>query len=133
MEQIEQKKREIEDLRIKFNQESEEKKLKIAYLNNEKHELNQKINVLEKELREFKDIFENSKKEYIEFHTQIKILKQGLQERNENINMLTEEVETWMSELYKERLSHYNTQQTVTALEIKLQSVRKDKPHPTVH
>jgi hypothetical protein len=38
-----QKKKEIEDMRTKFSQEAEEKKLKIAFLNNEKHELYMKV------------------------------------------------------------------------------------------
>ena len=81
LDKLEIKKKEMEEMRIKFNQEAEERKLRIAYLNNEKHELNHKINKTEKELEEFKDIFENSKKGEIEFHTQIKILKQNIQEK----------------------------------------------------
>jgi chromosome segregation ATPase len=114
-------------MRLKFNSDLEEKKLRIAYLNNEKHEMTIKMTEMEKELNEFKNIFENSKKEYIEYLTQIKILKQSLTEKNENIEMITEEVQMWMYELYKERLSHYNTQQNVTALEVKIQTIQKER------
>ena len=75
---------------------------------------------LETELIETKNLFENSKKDYIERHTQLKILKQSLNERNENIEMLSEEVETWMTEYEKEKLNHNNTTQTLAALEIKI-------------
>jgi chromosome segregation ATPase len=114
-------------MRVKFNMELEEKKLKIAYLNNEKYELDVKNKTVEKELDELKRIFDNSKKEYIEFHTQIKILRQTLEEKRENIEMLTEEVDTWRTEYDREVHSHSYTQQTVTALEIKIQSLQKDK------
>ena len=75
----------------------------------------------------FKDVHENSKKEYIDFYTQIKMLKQLIEQKEENIMMLTEEVDTWKSEILKEREFHYNTQQTVTALEIKIQGIRNEK------
>ena len=124
---MEVKKKEIEEMRMKFNEHIEEKKLKIAYLNNEKHEREVKIKILENELTELKLVFDNSKKEYIEYHTQIKILKQTLEEKKENIYMLTEESDMWRSELDKEIQAHNNTQQTVTALEIKIQTIQRDK------
>ncbi len=135
--QIDLKKKEIEDMRIKFNTEIDEKKLRIAFLNNEKHELNNKvriynlikINQLESDLKDFLSQHENSKKDFIEFHTQIKIMKQSIQQKNENILMLTEETEIWKNELRKEKLSHFNTQQTVEALEIKLQKLKAEKLH----
>jgi chromosome segregation ATPase len=40
---FEQKKREIEEIRVRFNQDVEDRKLRIAFLNNEKHELNSKV------------------------------------------------------------------------------------------
>ena len=68
----------------------------------------------------------NFELEHIEYHTQIKILKQTLEEKDENIEMLTNEVETWINDLYKERIAHYNAEQNISNLEIKLQSIRKD-------
>ena len=117
----------MEEMRVKFNMDLEEKKLKIAYLNNEKYEIDVKNKSLEKEIEELKKIFDNSKKEYIEFHTQIKILKQTLEEKRENIEMLTEEVDIWRNDYEREVHYHSYTQQTVTALEIKIQTLQKDK------
>ncbi len=114
-------------MRLKYNAESEEKKLKLAFLGNEKQELHQIIKVLETQLKSLEDNFDNSKKEYIEFHTQIKILKQSLEEKKENIEMLSEEVETWRFAYDKELMEHKNTKELVQTLEIKIISLKKDK------
>ena len=47
-------------------------------------------------MKDYRSEFENSKKEYLEYHTQIKILKQVVQEKNENITMQMNELEGWM-------------------------------------
>lgn len=36
----------MDEMKIKFNQELEERKLRVAYLNNEKHELNLKVIIM---------------------------------------------------------------------------------------
>jgi hypothetical protein len=41
--------------------------------------------------------------------------------------MLTNELETYRTGLYKEKHNHYNTNQQLTALEVKLQSMQRDK------
>lgn len=81
---------------------------------------------MENELENYKKIFDNSKKEYIEFYTQIKILKQSLLEKNENIQMVTEEVGTWMHELFREKQSHFNSLQIITGYEVKLQTLQNN-------
>ena len=43
---IEGRKKDMDELRVKFNQDLEEKRLKIAYLKNEKTELQEKVNIL---------------------------------------------------------------------------------------
>jgi hypothetical protein len=40
---LEGRKKDMDELRVKFNQELEEKRLKIAYLKNEKTELQEKV------------------------------------------------------------------------------------------
>jgi len=65
--------------------------------------------------------------EFIEYQTQIKILKQSIDSKKENIEMLSNEVEAWMLDLHKERVSHYNSQQNVSALEFKLQKMKNEK------
>ncbi len=82
---------------------------------------------MEKEITEYQEQNESTKKEHIEFHTQIKILKQALDEKEENILMCVEEMNQWMVDYMKERDNHYNTQQTVTGLEIKLNIMKKEK------
>ena len=44
----------------------------------------------------FRSEFEISKKQYLDYLTQIKILKQVVQEKNENILMQFNEVESWV-------------------------------------
>ncbi len=65
--------------------------------------------------------------EFIEYQTQIKILRESLESKKENILMLTNEVEAWIVELNKERMAHFNSEQNVSALEFKLQSLKNDK------
>jgi hypothetical protein len=127
VDQMDVRKKEIEEMRMKYNEGTDEKKLKIAYLNNEKHELEIKIRNLENDQIELKKQFDESKKEFIDFHTQIKILRQTLEEKKENIVMLTEEVEIWRNEYSKEVQNHNYTQQIVTSLEMKIQSLVKEK------
>lgn len=43
LELINTKKKEMDEMRAKFNQDLEDRKLRIAYLNNEKHELSLKV------------------------------------------------------------------------------------------
>lgn len=127
VDQMEVRKKEIEEMRMKYNEGTDEKKLKIAYLNNEKHELEVKIKTLENDQIDLKKQFDLSRKEFIDFHTQIKILRQTLEEKKENIEMLTEEADLWRHEYTKEVQNHNNTQQIVTALEIKIQALVKEK------
>ena len=124
-------------MRTKFSQEMEEKKIRISFLNNEKNEFikkvykfsfsMQQILSMEKELKDYQDTNESSKKEHIEFHTQIKILRQSLTEKEENIQMVTEEVKQWMYEYMKARENNFNSQQTVSALEIKINAMKRER------
>jgi len=82
---------------------------------------------MEKELKDYQEANESSKKIHIEFHTQIKILRQSLIEKEENIQMVTEEANLWKYEYEKARESCYNAQQTVTALEIKINALKREK------
>lgn len=65
--------------------------------------------------------------EFIEYQTQIKILKEKIESKKENIEMLSNEVEAWIMELRKERTAHYNSEQNVSALEFKLQTIKSEK------
>ncbi len=125
LELLETKKKELEEVRMKLNQDIEEKKIKIGQITLEKHEIHLKNIELQKEIEELNEIQKQTKTEHIEFQTQLKILKQTLQEKDENIEMLANEVESWMSELYKERVLHYNAEQTVSALELKISSIKR--------
>ena len=75
-------------------------------------------------MSDFKSDFEVSKKDNIEHVTQVKILRQIINEKNENIHMLSEEVENWIYQLEMEKKAHFNTTETLTALEIKLHKER---------
>jgi predicted transcriptional regulator len=112
-------------MRSRFHLTIEEKNIKIAYLSNEKHELSLKVNEQEKELDDIKNIFELNRKDHIEFHTQIKILKQSLNEKTENVYMLTEELNTWMV-MYKNICQTYDeAKKRMYAVEEKLDSYKK--------
>ena len=81
---------------------------------------------VEKNLEENSVRLKKFELEQIDFNTQKKILKETILEKEENIQMLTNEVEAWMSDLYKERVALYNAEQNVSILESKLQSIKKD-------
>jgi len=65
--------------------------------------------------------------EFIEYQTQIKILKGSIESKKENNEMLSNEVEAWIMELHKQRIAHYNSEQNVSALEFKLQTIKSEK------
>jgi hypothetical protein len=78
-------------------------------------------------LNDIKNVFEHNKKDYIEFNTQIKILKQVIVEKNENVNMLTEEMLTWMTHHHEEKEKRTNFQQQVKVLEERVDVLSKQK------
>lgn len=82
---------------------------------------------LEKNLQEARATNKEMSHDFIEYQTQLKILKDKLDSKSENIQMLTNEVEGWVLELHKERIAHYNSEQNVSALEFKLQSIKNEK------
>ena len=125
LELFESKKKELEEVRLKLNQDIEEKKIKISQITLDKEEILSKNIELQGEIEEINQIRKQTKNDHIDFNTQIKILKQTLKEKDENIEMLANESETWMSELYKERIMHYNAEQNVSALEFKLSSIKR--------
>jgi hypothetical protein len=114
-------------MRLKYNNDSEEKKLKLSYLSNEKYELNQIIKVLETKLSTLQKDFDNNNKEFINYETQIKILKQSLEEKMENILMLAEESDIWRLAYENEIKDHKSTKELVQTLEIKILSLKKEK------
>lgn len=124
---LELKKKELEEVRMKLNQDLEDKKIKITRINLEKHELSIKITELEKTIEDLNGRIKSNQTEYIDYNTQMKIVKEILNEKEENILMLQNELETWQSELYRERIAHYNALQNVSALEYRLQTIRRDK------
>lgn len=124
---LELKKKELEEVRMKLNQDLEDKKIKITRINLEKHELSIKIIELEKTIEDLNGRIKSNQTEYIDYNTQMKIVKEILNEKEENILMLQNELETWQSELYRERIAHYNALQNVSALEYRLQTIRRDK------
>jgi len=126
LETFDLKKTEFEQNRVKLNQDIEEKKIRLNQINLEKQEIYSKNLELRREIEELNDQVKKTKHEYIDFQTQIKLLKENMCEKNEIIMMLTNEVETWMNDLYTERILHYNAEQNVSALELKLSSIKKD-------
>jgi hypothetical protein len=76
-------------------------------------------------LKEYKFEFENSKKEYLEYHTQIKILRQVVGEKNENILMQLNEIEGWfvMHEKVKKELKEKNAH--IAHLETRISEMSK--------
>jgi hypothetical protein len=122
---IDEKTKDINEMRSRFHLTLEEKNIKIAYLSNEKHELSLQVSKQEKELNDIKNVFELNRKDHIEFHTQIKILKQTLMEKTENVFMLREEVNTWMLMYGNICKDHDEAKKRIYALEEKLDSYKK--------
>jgi chromosome segregation ATPase len=122
---MEMKTNEINEMRSRFHLTIEEKNIKIAYLSNEKHELSLKVSEQENELNDIKNIFELNRKDHIEFHTQIKILKQSLNEKTENVYMLTEELNTWMTMYHNVNKAFDESKKRIYAIEEKLDSYKK--------
>ncbi len=125
LELLESKKKELEEVRLKLNQDIEEKKIKINYLTLERQEIHLKNIELKNEIEELNELQKQTKTKYIEFNTQIKILKQTLKEKDENIEMLSNEVDTWMSDFMKENVLHKNAKCDVSALEFKLSTIKR--------
>lgn len=78
-------------------------------------------------MEDYRYEFENSKKEYLEYHTQIKILKQVVQEKNENILMQLNEVEGWivLHEKIKKELKEKNSH--ISHLETRISDLSKNR------
>jgi|LauGreDrversion4_2_1035121.scaffolds.fasta_scaffold495757_1 hypothetical protein len=88
-----------------------------------------KINELENNIKDYRYEFENNKKEYLEYHTQIKILKQVVTEKNEIIIMQMNEIETWvvMHDRLKKELKEKNSH--IAHLETRISELsKKTKP-----
>ena len=85
------------------------------------------ISELEKNIDDYRYEFENSKKEYLEYHTQIKILKQVVKEKNENIYMQLNEVEAWAvtNDKIKKQLDEKNSH--IAHLETRISDLSKKK------
>ena len=61
--------------------------------------------------------------DFINYQTQIKILKGSMEEKYENVEMCSNEVEGWRTELNKEKIEHFNALQNYSALEFKLKKL----------
>jgi len=124
--QLEHKRKEIDEMKNKFLLEAEEKRLRISYLNTEKYELNQVIKSLQKQVENLTEINENSNRDYIDFKSQIKMLKLANSEKEEITKMSSEEVDTWRTLLEDEKKAHKLSQAMATIFEERLQSLSKD-------
>ena len=82
---------------------------------------------MEKSLKDYRSEFENSKKEYLEYHTQIKILKQVVQEKNENITMQMNELEGWMVLYDKSKKDLKEKNSHIAHLETRISEFSKKK------
>ena len=82
---LDSKRKELEDVRLKLNQDIEEKKIKISQILTDNSEIKARCLFLEEKIEELNDIIKNTNNHYIEYATQIKILKSTLQEKVENI------------------------------------------------
>lgn len=102
------KNKEVEDLKMKLNIECEEKKMKIAYLINDKQELSEDLKEVNDEIKTMQIKLDENNKKDIEYNTNLKILKNEIKQKTRINEMLQEEVDTLIFNLYKEKKEHFN-------------------------
>lgn len=127
---VEKKKKEIEDMRVVYNKELNAKVIEIAILKDNEYILKTEVDELEKLNQTLTQEVETLKKDNLENQTQIIKLQMIVNERTENVNMVCEEMDTWLIELEDERNNHDNTTQALIALENRIiKEKEKEREH----
>lgn len=108
-EELNEKKKEVEDLRLKLYQEMEEKKLKISYLNNERKEIEHDLNSYNNEISKMNLMFEESIKKEFYYKAKLRQMNKEIEEKERNIEMSKEEIDRLYDLLMKEKKLHKDT------------------------
>ena len=104
-------------LKSNFNRQLQQKDVLFALERDKQEELLDKLEKLNNIIEEFKDEKENQKRQEIEIKAQIKQMKIVVDERSENIMMMSEELEHYIRELNREKYNHQNTLNELRTLE----------------
>ena len=115
--EIAKNKKNTELLRINFHKELKEKNVKCAIERDQKEELMLKLNELNNIIDEFKEQKEKQARDEIETTAQILKLKNMVDEKSENIMMMSEELEYYMRIYNKEKNKYENTLNALRTLE----------------
>jgi chromosome segregation ATPase len=118
-------------LRIKFNKELHEKNLQFAIEKDKREELINQLNELKNTIKELKEQKDQQKRQEIEITAQVLKMKIVIDEKNENLMMMSEELEHYMREYNKERYNYQNTLTVLRALENRIYNEEKEKKNET--
>lgn len=114
---LQDKEHEIEDNRIKANIDIEEKVRKIDFLSNQKEDLQEQIQELDSKLEDFKNLVKSNERDHIEFIAKLNIMNKKLETKEEQTDMLINELEQMSDAYYKELEAHRSTQELVDMYE----------------
>ena len=115
--EIAKNKKNTELLRINFHKELKEKNVQYAIEKDQKEELMLKLNELNNIIDEFKEQKEKQARDEIEMTAQMLQLKNMVDEKSENIMMMSEELEHYMRIYNKEKIKYENTLNALRTLE----------------
>jgi hypothetical protein len=116
-EMLEMKKKEMEDMRSELISELKDKTIKMAVTSNECHSLQTQMNALEDERQRYLDVIDECRRESINDKTQVKKLHMIIDEKNNIINMLNEDMNTWLQYYDNEKREHAITMNELHVLE----------------
>ena len=119
-ETLDLKSKEIEDLKFKLYQESEEKKMKITYLSNERQDLQNELDSFQDNLLQMRVLIDDNNKKDIIFNTKIKLLKKEIERGERIIAMSQEEINTLINLYYKEKQLHHETKSILMNMQERL-------------
>ena len=107
-------------LRLNFNRQLHQKDVLLSLERDKQEELLDKLERLNNFIKKFDNEKENQKRQEIEIKTQIKQMNIILDEKSENIMMMSEELEQYIRELNREKYNHQNTLTALKNLENRL-------------
>lgn len=124
---IDDSKKNNDFLRIKFNKELNDKNLQCAIERDRREELLNQLEELNNTINELKEQKEQQKRQEIEINAQILKMKIIIEEKNENLMMMSEELEYYIREYYKEKYNHNNTIAVLRSLENRIYNEEKER------
>ena len=125
--EIDNNKKYTDLLRIKFNKEINEKNLQFSLEKDKREELVSQLEELNDTIKELRDQKEQQKRQEIEITAQILKMKIIVDEKNENLMMMSEELEYFIREYNRERYNHQNTLAVLRSLENRIHNEEKER------